>query len=86
MRLDTRALTWTGALLWGGALLLVGLANLVWEGYGGAFLEVMASVYPGYGGPAGAGSVLVAALYGAVDGALAGFFVAWIYNLFVRGG
>jgi hypothetical protein len=81
MRLDTRALTLTGALLWGGGMLLAGLANLIWSGYAAGFLEVMASLYPGYGGPGGVGSVVVASLYGVLDGALAGFLVAWLYNL-----
>lgn len=84
MRLDVRALAIAGALLWGGAMLVVGLAHFVWPGYGGAFLELMASVYPGYHGPAGIGSVLVGTLYGAVDGGLAGLVLGWLYNRLAR--
>lgn len=80
MRLDTKALTITGALLWGGAVFLVGLAQLAWPSYGRHFLELMASVYPGYHGPAGVGSVLIGTLYGVVDGGLAGLVTAWLYN------
>ena len=29
-------------------MFLTAFANLCWSGYGQAFLEVMASVYPGY--------------------------------------
>lgn len=86
MRLDTKALTITGALLWGGAMLLAGLAQAVWPSYGRGFLEVMASVYPGYHGPGGPGAAVIAALYGAVDGGLAGFVTAWLYNRLATGG
>lgn len=80
MRLDVKALTITCALLWGGAVLLAGVANLAWPPYGEAFLRGVASVYPGWEGPGGAVSVLSGTLYGLVDGGLAGFFLAWLYN------
>jgi hypothetical protein len=35
-------------LFWGGAILLVGVSNLIWPGYGQAFLQLAASMYPGY--------------------------------------
>lgn len=83
MRLNVKAMALAAGLLWGLALLLVGLANLVWEGYGGDFLELAASVYPGYSGAASLWQVLVATLYGLVDGAIGGAVLAWVYNLFV---
>ncbi|MEZ4413965.1 MAG: hypothetical protein R2910_13330 [Gemmatimonadales bacterium] len=79
MRLDLKALAIAGGLLWGGAVLLVGAAHLVWPGYGGAFLDVVSSIYPGYE-VGGFGSVIVGALYGLVDGAVAGLILAWLYN------
>lgn len=82
MTLNSQALAWAMALLWGGGLLLVGLLNLIFPGYGVAFLEWSASFYPGYHGPDGFGSVLVAALYGFVDGAVFGWLLAWLYNAF----
>ena len=44
MHFNTKALALTAGLIWGGALLFVGLANLVWSGYGQAFLNLVASV------------------------------------------
>ena len=83
MRLDTKALTWSMAILWGGVMLWTAAGHLFFPGYGTAFLEWAASFYPGYDGPAGIGSVIVVTLYGVVDGAVAGFVLAWLYNRFV---
>jgi len=86
MSLNIRALAIVGAILMGGGFLLVGLANLVFPTYGAAFLEFGASVYPGYHGPGGFWSVLVVTMYAAVDGAVCGALVAWLYNFFAAGG
>jgi hypothetical protein len=83
VKLNVKAMALAAGLLWGLALLLVGLANLVWEGYGEDFLELVASVYPGYSGAASLWQVIVATLYGLVDGAVAGAVLAWLYNLLV---
>lgn len=80
MALNTKALTLTGAILWGGCFLLVGLGNLLIPPYGDAWLQVGASVYPGYHGPGGFGSVIVVTLYAALDGAICGLVIGWLYN------
>jgi hypothetical protein len=80
MLLDVKALALTTALVWGGCLLLTGLANLAYPAYGLAWLQVAASIYPGYHGPAGLGSVVVVTLYGLVDGAAGGAIFGWLYN------
>lgn len=80
VRLDLKALAAAGAVLWGGLLLLLSLGDLVWAGYGGAILDLAASIYPGYDGPEGIGALIVATGYGLVDGAIGGIVTAWIYN------
>jgi hypothetical protein len=80
MRLNVTALALTAGILWGAAILVVGLANLVWPTYGRAFLDLAASVYPGYHAGFGLGSVVVGTLYGLVDGAIGGAVFAWLYN------
>lgn len=84
MRLCVRSLALAGGALWGGMFLFVGIFNLLTGGYGSHLLDLGASIYPGYGGPTGFGSVIVVTLYGLVDGAIAGALVAWLYNLFLR--
>lgn len=84
MRLDIRALSIAGAIFWGGMHFLLGVANLVWPSYGTAWLDVIASIYPGYQVTASFGAVIVLTLYAALDGAIAGAILAWLYNLFAR--
>lgn len=86
MRLDIKALALTAGLFWGAAILLTALANVVWPDYGRAFLDLSASIYPGYRPGTGFGSVLVGTLYAVVDGAICGAIVAWLYNLLARPG
>jgi hypothetical protein len=70
----------TGGVFWGGAVLAVAAANLVWPSYGIAFLELAASIYPGYHAGSGISSVVTGTLYAAVDGAVGGALFALLYN------
>ena len=81
MRFDIKATAFTLALLWGAlGMFVTALANLVSPGYGQAFLDMMASVYPGYTAEPNFGQVLIGALYGVLDGAIVGVVFAWLYN------
>jgi hypothetical protein len=82
MRLSLRAITLSASLLWGCAMLLIGLIHMAVPSYGGEFLRMMSSVYPGADTTATLGRVLLGAVYGFVDGALAGFFLGWLYDVF----
>ena len=82
MTLDMKATGLTISLLFGGSIFITGVANLVFPGYGSAFLELVASVYPGYSGTSSIGQVVIGSLYGLLDGFLGGVVAAWIYNFF----
>lgn len=84
MRCNIFALTLAAGLFWGGAILIVALANQIWPGYGRAFLDLAASVYPGYHPGAGVGSVITGTLYGLADGAITGAVFGWLYNLLAQ--
>jgi hypothetical protein len=84
MRLDVIAFAVTAGVFWGGGILLMAAANAIWPGYGRAFLDVVASMYPGYHPGSGFGSVVIAASYGLVDGAVTGAVFAWLYNFVAR--
>lgn len=84
-RLEIRAFAIASGLVWGGAILLVALLNLLRASYGLAFLEVVASIYPGYHAGMGLGSAVTGAFYGLVDGVVGGALFAWIHNMFAAG-
>jgi hypothetical protein len=81
MKLSLRAFSITAGILWGVAVLLVGLANHAWPPYGLAFLELTASIYPGYVVSEQIASVFIGAGYALVDGLVGGFIFAGLYNL-----
>ena len=85
MRLSVKAFAIACGALWGGGILFAGILNLIWPPYGEHFLLTMSSVYPGYHATRAVGDILVGTTYGAVDGAVCGLLLAWIYNFFVAG-
>jgi hypothetical protein len=86
MKFSTKGLALTSGILWGLAMLVVGVANLIWSGYGQQFLQIMSSVYPGYHATRSIAEVIVGTLYGVVDGFIGGAVFAWLYNQFVKSG
>jgi len=81
MRLDVTALALTVGVFCGAAVLIVASANLIWPSYGRTFLDLAASVYPGYHPSSGIGSVITGTLYAFADGAIGGAVFGWLYNL-----
>lgn len=84
MRLSVRAFAVAVGLIWAACLFLVGVAHLIWPGYGLAFLQFSESIYPGYM-VGGFGSVIVGTLYALVDGLIGGAVLAWLYNALLGG-
>ena len=82
MKLSVKGLAIASAILWGGSILVVGILNLLIPGYGGAFLELCASIYPGFDHSGTLVSVLSGTGYALVDGAVCGAIFGWIYNFF----
>ena len=80
MKLNVRAAAATSALIWGGAVLTVGAVNLIRPSYGGAFLRMVASIYPGYHHRRNAAQLAIGTGYALVDGAFGGAMCAWLYN------
>ena len=82
MKLNIKALAFAFALIGAGAIFVTGLVNLIWPGYGEAFLQMVGSVYPGYSGGTSFLQVLLGTLYGLLDGFIGGLVLGWLYNLF----
>lgn len=68
-----------GGVLWGGMMGIVTLIS-VFTGYAGAFLEVMASCYPGFA--VTVPGIFLGAAYGFIDGFIGLLILGWLYNLF----
>jgi hypothetical protein len=83
MKFNIKALAFAIAILWGCAVFLVGIANLIWPGYGVAFLKLLASVYPGYHATGSLGDLIVGVLYALFDGLVGSLIFGWLYNSFV---
>ena len=62
------------------AFWFVSLINFVFPPYGGAYLALLTSVYPGYDPVRGPLGILVGTFYSLIAGALAGLLVGWLYN------
>lgn len=80
MKLKLKAVAIAAAIVWGGAIFMVSLGNMIWPPYGGAFLQMVASVYPGFDPASGGASIIIGTLWGLVDGAIAGLIFGWLYN------
>jgi hypothetical protein len=79
-----KAMTITSAVVFGGCMLIVGLVNLRSASYGGGFLGMMASVYPGYHDSRTIGDVVIGTLYGILDGAIIGYVFSSLYRWMSR--
>ena len=83
MKLSIKGLTIAGGIIWALAILVVGILNIIFPEYGGEFLKLMASVYPGYKASGEIVDVIVGTLYALLDGAICGVVFALLYNAFV---
>jgi hypothetical protein len=86
MRINVKGAALAAATVWGACFFVTGIANLLWPPYGAAWMDLGASIYPGYHGPGGFGSVIAVTLYALLDGAIFGAVFAWLYNAFAGGG
>jgi len=81
MKFNIAAAAIAGGVGFAIALGVAGIINMLVEGYGSIFLELMASVYPGYKASGTAGDLLIGCFYAATDGMIAVGGLALLYNL-----
>jgi hypothetical protein len=80
MKLSLKSLVLAGALSKAAVFLFVALMNLLAPPYGGAYLAMMPSVYPGYDPMSGPIGIILGTLYSLLAGALAGLLFGGLYN------
>jgi hypothetical protein len=82
MKLSLKSMIVAGALFKAVVFLFISLLNLVLRPYGGAYLAMLTSLYPGYDPLSIPLGIIVGTLYSLIAGALAGLLFGWLYNLF----
>lgn len=80
MKFNIKALALACGTLWGVAVLAVLLVNLECHNYAQNFLELMASIYPGYRANHSVVQVVIGTVYAASDGLIGGAVFGWLYN------
>lgn len=84
MKINVWPLAFAIAVLYALAVLFVGIANIIWPPYGIVFLQLLASVYPGYHATGPFHNLFVGTAYSFFDGLIGGLVFAWLYNRFSR--
>jgi predicted ABC-type sugar transport system permease subunit len=82
MKLSFKAMIIAGALFHAVGFLFISLMNLVLRPYGGAYLAMLSSLYPGYDPVNVPIAMIVGTLYSLLAGAFAGLLFACLYNFF----
>lgn len=84
MKLSLKSMIIAGALFKVIGFLFISLMNLILRPYGGAYLALLTSLYPGYDPVSVPIGIVVGTLYSLLAGALAGLLFGWLYNLFAK--
>src|SRR5215475_1775698 len=82
MKLSIKSMIIAVALFNAIVFLFISLLNLVLRPYGGPYLAMLMSLFPGYDPLTLPLGIIVGTLYSLVAGALAGLLFGWLYNFF----
>jgi hypothetical protein len=84
MKLSLKSMVIAGALFKTICFLFISLLNLVLRPYGGAYLAMLMSLYPGYDPVSVPIGMIVGTFYSLLAGGLAGLLFGWLYNFFAE--
>jgi len=84
MKLSLKSMVLAGALFKAICFLFISLSNVVLRPYGGAYLAMLMSLYPGYDPLSGPLGIIVGTFYSLIAGAIAGLLFGWLYNFFAE--
>jgi hypothetical protein len=82
MKLSIKSMILAGALFKTIVFLFISLMNLLLRPYGGAYLVLLMSLYPGYDPLNVPVALILGTFYSLIAGALAGLLFGWLYNFF----
>ena len=84
MKLSLKAMTIAGALFKAIVFLFISFMNLILRPYGGAYLALLSSLYPGYDPINVPIALILGTIYSLIAGACAGLLFGCVYNLFIE--
>lgn len=84
MKLSIQAMILAGALFEVIVFLFITLMNLILRPYGGAYLALLSSLYPGYDPINVPIALILGTIYSLIAGALAGLLFGGLYNFFTE--
>jgi hypothetical protein len=84
MKLSLKSMIIAGALFKALCFLFISLLNLILRPYGGAYLAILISLYPGYDPVNVPIGMIVGTFYSLLAGGLAGLLFGWLYNFFAE--
>jgi hypothetical protein len=84
MQLSLKSMIIAGALFKAVCFLFISLLNLILRPYGGAYLALLASLYPGYDPVIVPLALIVGTFYSLLAGGIAGLLFGWLYNFFAE--
>jgi len=86
MKLSVKGLMFASGIGWALVVLVVGVLNMIFEGYGEAYLNMLAAPFPWYEATAEIVDLIIGIVWALVVGGICGIIFAWLYNGFSGGG
>ena len=82
MRLSVKALMFASGIGWALIVLVVGIFNMIFEGYGAAYLQTLAAPFPWYTASGQIVDLIIGIVWALVVGGICGIIFALLYNAF----
>lgn len=83
MKLSVKALMFASGIGWALIVLVMGILNMIFAGYGEAYLASLAAPFPWYNASGGVGDLIIGIIWALIVGGVCGIFFALLYNAFV---
>jgi glycerol uptake facilitator-like aquaporin len=82
MKLSVKGLMFASGIGWGLIVLIVGVLNMIFTGYGEAYLNPAAGVFVWYEASGGVVDLIIGIIWALIVGGVCGIVFAWLYNAF----
>ena len=86
MKLSVKGLMFASGIGWALIALVMGVLNMIFEGYGEAYLNVLAAPFPWYEATGNIVNLIIGIVWTLVVGGICGIIFALLYNAFAGTG